>query len=70
MIIGSEPGSTARYFAERDDKPDFTERVDGHSRTAAIRCSSYISEYMIVHGLTGAPAQYGLMDNADAAGSD
>ena len=29
MIIGSEPGSTARYFAERDDKPDFTEHVDG-----------------------------------------
>src|SRR4029453_11741331 len=25
MIMGSEPGSTARYFANRDDKPDFTE---------------------------------------------
>ena len=29
MIIGSEPGSTARYFANRDDKPDFTEHIDG-----------------------------------------
>ena len=29
MIIGSEPGSTARYFADRDDKPDFTEHVGG-----------------------------------------
>ena len=29
MIIGSEPGSTARYFADRDHKPDFTEHVEG-----------------------------------------
>src|SRR6478609_819716 len=24
MIMGSEPGSTARYYANRDHKPDFT----------------------------------------------
>lgn len=29
MIMGSEPGSTAKYFSKRDDKPDFTEHVDG-----------------------------------------
>ncbi|MBF7807098.1 acetyl-CoA acetyltransferase, partial [Klebsiella quasipneumoniae] len=29
MIMGSEPGSTAKYFADRDDKPDFAEHVEG-----------------------------------------
>jgi acetyl-CoA C-acetyltransferase len=64
MIIGSEPGSTARYFAERDDKPDFTEHVDGQLEDRGHQLFGYISEYTIAHGLTGAPAQYGLMDNA------
>ncbi len=64
MIIGSEPGSTARYFADRDDKPDFTEHIDGQLEDRGHQIYRYISEYMIVHGLTGAPVQYGLMDNA------
>ena len=64
MIIGSEPGSTARYFADRDDKPDFTEHVDGQLEDRGHGLYSYIGEYTIKHGLTGAPAQYGLMDNA------
>src|SRR6202012_3045670 len=25
LILGSDPGSTAKYFARRDDKPDFPE---------------------------------------------
>ena len=64
MIMGSEPGSTARYFADRDDKPDFTEHIDGQLEDRGHRIFQYISEYMIMHGLTGAPVQYGLMDNA------
>jgi acetyl-CoA C-acetyltransferase len=64
MIIGSEPGSTARYFAERDDKPDFTEHVDGQLEDRGHQLSSYVGEYTIKHGLTGAPVQYGLLENA------
>jgi len=64
MIIGSEPGSTARYFADRDDKPDFTEHVDGQLEDRGHQLFSYIDEYTIKHGLTGAPVQYGLMENA------
>ena len=64
MIIGSEPGSTARYFAERDDKPDFTEHIDGQLEDRGHQIYQYISEYTIKHGLTGAPVQYGLLDNA------
>ncbi len=40
MIMGSEPGSTAKYFADRDDRPDFTEHVEVGSRTAATRSTA------------------------------
>ncbi|MDG4665827.1 acetyl-CoA acetyltransferase [Mycobacterium sp. 236(2023)] len=64
MIMGSEPGSTAKYFASRDDKPDFTEHVEGQLEDRGHQIYSYIDEYTVTHGLTGAPVQYGLLDNA------
>jgi acetyl-CoA C-acetyltransferase len=67
LIMGSEPGSTARYFANRDDKPDFTEHVDGQLEDRGHQIFSYIDDYTIQHGLTGAPVQYGLMENARRA---
>lgn len=67
MIIGSEPGSTARYFANRDDKPDFTEHVEGQLEDRGHQIYSYIDDYTVQHGLTGAAVQYGLLDNARRA---
>jgi len=67
MIIGSEPGSTARYFANSDDKPDFTEHVEGQLEDRGHRIFTYIDDYTIQHGLTGAPVQYGLLENARRA---
>ena len=67
MIMGSEPGSTARYFANRDDKPDFTEHVAGQLEDRGHQIFSYIDDYTIQHGLTGAPVQYGLLENARRA---
>jgi acetyl-CoA C-acetyltransferase len=64
MIIGSEPGSTARHFADRDDKPDFTEHVDGQLEDRGHQLFTYIDENTITHGLTNAPVQYGLLENA------
>jgi acetyl-CoA C-acetyltransferase len=64
MIIGSEPGSTARYFAKREDKPDFTEHVDGQLEDRGHQIHQYFTEYTASHGLTGAAVQYGLLDNA------
>jgi acetyl-CoA C-acetyltransferase len=55
MIMGSEPGSTARYFANRDDKPDFTEHVDGQLEDRGHQMFTYIDDYTIQHGLTGSP---------------
>jgi acetyl-CoA C-acetyltransferase len=64
MIIGSENGSTLRYFAKRDDKPDFTEHIDGQLEDRGHQIYQYVTQYTIRHGLTGAPVQYGLLDNA------
>src|SRR6478609_4283422 len=64
LILGSEPGSTAKYFAGRDDKPDFTEHVGGQLDDRGYGFEQYMSEYTATHGLTGAPVQYGLLDNA------
>ncbi|OBK75345.1 acetyl-CoA acetyltransferase [Mycobacterium sp. 1164985.4] len=64
MVIGSEPGSTARYFAQRDDKPDFTEYVDGQLEDRGHQVHQYFTDYTVAHGLTGAAVQYGLLDNA------
>ncbi|MGE2688571.1 acetyl-CoA acetyltransferase [Mycolicibacterium pulveris] len=64
MIIGSEPGSTARYFANRENKPDFTEHVDGQLEDRGHQIHQYFTEYTAKHGLTGAAVQYGLLDNA------
>jgi acetyl-CoA C-acetyltransferase len=67
LIMGSEPGSTARYFANREDKPDFNEHVEGQIEDRGHQIFSYIDDYTIQHGLTGAPVQYGLMENARRA---
>ena len=77
LIVGSEPGSTAKYFADRDraseatgekfDKPNFTEEVGGQLEDRGYGFEQYMSEYTANHGLTGAPVQYGLLDNARRA---
>ena len=67
LILGSEPGSTTKYFAGRDDKPDFTEHVGGQLEDRGYGFEQYMSEYTAMHGLTGAPVQYGLLDNARRA---
>ena len=67
LVLGSEPGSTAKYFSNRADKPDFTERVGGQLEDRGYGFEQYTSEYTAKHGLTGAPVQYGLLDNARRA---
>ena len=48
MIMGSEPGSTARYFADaKGQKPDFTEHVEGQLEDRGHQIFSYIDEYTV-----------------------
>ncbi|BBY64959.1 acetyl-CoA acetyltransferase [Mycolicibacterium helvum] len=64
LILGSENGSTLKTFAGRDQKPDHSETVGGQLDDRGYGFEQYMSEYTANHGLTGAPVQYGLLDNA------
>src|SRR3954453_22638615 len=50
LILGSEPGSTAKYFSSRDDKPNFTEHVGGQLEDRGYGFEQYMSEYTAKHG--------------------
>ena len=64
MVLGSENGSTLRYFANRDDKPDHSETIDGQLEDRGFGYEGLFDDYTVAHGLVGAPAQYGLLENA------
>ena len=63
LIVGSEPGSTAKYYSsraraseatgEKFDKPDFTEHVGGQLEDRGYGFEQYMSEYTAGHGLDG-----------------
>ncbi len=67
LVLGSENGSTLRTFARREDKPDHSETVGGQLEDRGYGFEQYMNEYTATHGLTGAPVQYGLLDNARRA---
>ncbi len=69
LIFGSDATSTNRYFADVDNKPDFSESVDGALEDRGHGLEGMISRYTVVHGLVDAPTQYGLMENARRAGT-
>ena len=64
MVIGSENGSTLRSFAKRPDKPDHSESVEGQLEDRGYGYQGLFNDYTVAHGLIGAPAQYGLLENA------
>ncbi|SPM30917.1 acetyl-CoA acetyltransferase [Mycobacterium terramassiliense] len=67
LIFGSDATSTLRHFAKAERKPDFTETVDGDLEDRGHGIEKLISRYTVIHGLTSAPIQYGLLENARRA---
>lgn len=67
LVFGSENTSTLRYFAKRDDKPDHSETVTGQLEDRGFGYEGLFDDYTVAHGLHGAPAQYGLLENARRA---
>ncbi|HTY29145.1 MAG TPA: acetyl-CoA acetyltransferase [Mycobacterium sp.] len=63
MIFGSENTSSIRYFADRE-KPDHSETVEGSLEDRGYGYEGLFDDYTVGHGLVGAPAQYGLLENA------
>lgn len=67
LLVGSENTSSIRYYADREDKPDFSETVDGQLEDRGFGYDGIFDEYTVRHGLIGAPVQYGLLENARRA---
>jgi len=64
MVFGSENGSTLRSFAKANPKPDHSETVEGQLEDRGYGYAGLFTDYTVAHGLLGAPAQYGLLENA------
>lgn len=64
LIVGAEATSTARYFADRDDRPDFSEEIDGQLDDRGPHFEDFIDMTMVRHRLTSMPVAYALAENA------
>src|SRR5208282_621715 len=54
-------------LAHAHSKPDFTEHAEGSLEDRGYGLSGMMSRHLAAHGLTGAPSQYALIDNARRA---
>jgi acetyl-CoA C-acetyltransferase len=72
LVFGSDATSTLRQFARPENeatKPDFSEIVEGDLEDRGHGIEKLISRYTVIHGLTSAPIQYALLENARRAGT-
>jgi acetyl-CoA C-acetyltransferase len=67
LVFGSEAISTTRHLARVEDRPDFSETVDGDLEDRGYGLRGLTSRHLAMHGLTDAPSQYALFDNARRA---
>jgi acetyl-CoA C-acetyltransferase len=67
LVFGSEAISTVEHLAKAEDRPDFTEHVEGSLEDRGYGLKGLSSRYAAQHGLTDAPSQYALFDNARRA---
>lgn len=67
LVFGAEAISTARAFATADDRPDFTEHVEGQIDDRGFGLNGLITMEFTNHGLVDAPSQYALLENARRA---
>jgi acetyl-CoA C-acetyltransferase len=67
LVFGSEAISTIARYARADDRPDFTEHADGDLEDRGYGVAGLFSMHLAEHGLTDAPSQYALIDNARRA---
>jgi acetyl-CoA C-acetyltransferase len=67
LIFGAEAISTVQHFAGRADRPDFTEHADGSCEDRGYGLRGMASRHNAAHGLTDAPTQYAIVENARRA---
>ncbi len=64
LLVGAEAMSTVRHLAQSAEKPDFSEQVGGQLTNRGYGLRGLVSMYGANHGLTDAPIQYALFENA------
>jgi acetyl-CoA C-acetyltransferase len=64
LVFGSEAISTVQHLARSENRPDFGEHVEGSLEDRGLGLKGLSSRHLAVHGLTGAPPQYALLENA------
>jgi acetyl-CoA C-acetyltransferase len=67
LLAGSEAISTVEHYAGAKDGPDFTEHADGSLEDRGYGLHGLVSIHLAAHGLTDAPSQYALAENARRA---
>ncbi|OJY42634.1 acetyl-CoA acetyltransferase [Pseudonocardia sp. 73-21] len=67
LVFGSEAISTVRHLAAREDRPDFSEHAEGDLEDRGFGLKGLTSRHQVAHGLSDAPSQYALLDNARRA---
>jgi acetyl-CoA C-acetyltransferase len=64
LLFGSEAISTVRHLMSADERPDFSEAVDGQLNDRGYGLEGMGGKDYWIHGLLDAPSQYGLLENA------
>ena len=67
LVAGAEAISTIRHLAASDNKPDFTDDPAGEYEDRGFGLKGLTSMEQASHGLTNAPVQYALLENARRA---
>jgi acetyl-CoA C-acetyltransferase len=67
LVFGSDATSTTRHFAKAEDKPEFSETVDGQLEDRGYGLEGLVMRHTAIHGLVDAPTQYALLENARRA---
>jgi acetyl-CoA C-acetyltransferase len=67
LLFGSEAISTVRHLMSADDKPDFSEVVDGKLNDRGYGLEGMSGAEFVAHGLVDAASQYALLENARRA---
>jgi acetyl-CoA C-acetyltransferase len=70
LLVGAEAMSTIRHLANNADKPDFSDDPSDPDEVFEDRgfgLRGLVSRHQAAHGLTDAPSQYALLENARRA---
>lgn len=67
VALGSEAISTTRHLTGRGEARDWRETLEGAVEDHGAGLAGIVKRYHMMHGITGAPAGYALLENARRA---